>query len=141
MRFITTTSALEEIDYDGDCSYAVIDIDEEEKAAILARRELFKMVKSKASDIEDMRFSDSTPEFYDYLLNDEKDAPDWLVALEEKRSARFDGELEIVGTEQSVDVCLLVLEEDQFYWTASPKYTSVYVSTEPIKYERLLEGA
>lgn len=130
-------------EYDGDCSYAVIEIDNELAKEILAKRELFQMVKSKASEVLDIRFWDgSTTWFHELdaikhlLPGSVEDAEDHAHS-EPFLRLKDDGE---VPDGQRTECDTLVLTNDYFEWRAIPKHCSLHVETSGIKYEVLLNA-
>ena len=63
MRLLTRTASSNG-DFDGECTYAVIDISESCAACILSRRELRQMVKAKDDSLHTIAFWDCSAVYY-----------------------------------------------------------------------------
>lgn len=149
MRLILKTSSNNE-HYDGDCHYAVVDIDDALRCEILKYREMWhklhedlcgpnRLISSLykitfwsdaamyLSDYEGLRFM-SQSELHDFD-NDEN-------------VARLDEQQELhLGDEpwQRTECDQLVVDDEHFYWTAIPKHSDVAVSTYSLEYEWLTD--
>jgi hypothetical protein len=126
--------------FDG-CQYALIELSDEAKKEIIARRELFQMVKSKDSGLWSLTFWDAACEFYDY--------DDWAPedAFTDEQAKRFEAQGYLVlpddFEESEADAARtecdrMVVTADSVYWKCIAKHTDVYVETRQLPYEVLL---
>lgn len=143
MRLLTRTTS-SDLYHDGDCSYAVIDIDQKLAKSILEKKELFQMVNSRVPDVVSLNFCDSTARYYSdleelaHLFDEGTDLDDVRDRV---------GDCEVLTVKEDVDLpdsetvfCdTLVIAERCFYWNAVPKHCSLNIDTEALMYEQLLE--
>jgi hypothetical protein len=119
----------------------VIEIDGELAKDILAKRELFQMVKSKSSDVLDMRFWDGATTWHDtldeikHLLPGSIEDAEAHVENEPFLRLKDDGE---IPDGQRTECDMLLIGENYFEWRAVPKHASFHVETSGIRYEVLL---
>ena len=166
MKFIIAASSLSPECVD--CDAFVVQIDGEAKAEILARRELFQMVKGRAPDLFEMNFwspggqfySDLCVEGYDVEGGDGEPGEGGGELLTEEESARYedngwvafpdDFEVEDEGEEDGdarrplrTECDKLIVTERGFFFSVILKYADVYVETREVPFEALLgkEGA
>lgn len=151
-RFLMLVSSSDGYDYE--CEYAYVAIDDELSKKILARRELFQMVSSKDEDFYEMRHwshvcwflhSNAGETIEEYL------GEELMAVLQEDRIIELDDEDEefsktLIDDEDEddsfvtrTDCDMLVISQNDFRWTAQPKYGSGVYDTEGISYEVLLE--
>jgi hypothetical protein len=131
-----TTSSHEE--YNGDCDYAVIEMNDAIKERILAFHKLFLEARAKCDSLYEMYFWDYTPDFYNCTLVDGGNTP-WMdrVQTDEFAVERSIDLSHAKDARQSVECEQLIIREDDFCWTAIPKHSSIYVTTKSFKYEQL----
>lgn len=129
--------------FDG-CQHAVVELSDEAKKEILARRELFQMCKSKDSSLWSLVFWDSVCQYFDY------DEWDPLEALTEEQVKLFEtneyvvlpDDFEIPEDDAARTECdRMVITDDSVYWKCIAKHTDVYVETRNLPYEELLRAS
>jgi hypothetical protein len=134
---ITETESTGE--YNGDCDYAVIGIDDALRAEILRRRDLFLAAKAQDDSLYEMYFWGGDVRFYaysDWVDEDLNGEPSWIEQMKDGHvvvdSFDYEG-----ANAQRTECDQLVINEDGFYWTAIPRHTEIYVSSKRLKYEVL----
>jgi hypothetical protein len=138
-------------DYDADCRCAVIDVTEELLQSVRRRVEFTRQARQADPDLWEMYFWSSRPRFYGYALVEACDRlantrqgaweadfdqrgmailPEG-VRLEDFQPQRTECDQEIVRHQAgSGDT------EFEIAWTASPKHTNLYVTTEAVSREQ-----
>lgn len=144
MRILTNTWS-NNSDYNADCSYAVVDIGEEFAKRILEKRDLFLAVSAKVDRALDLRFL-SNPVTWLPNLEEIKQCFDPSVDLEAFEASMEMDVAYIISDEgelpdgQRIDVGVLHVDEDHFYWVATPKHSTIEITTVAIRYEILNEN-
>jgi hypothetical protein len=120
------------------CRYALVELTDEAKKEILARRELHQMVKSRDKDVWDLTFWGIPGEFYDDL-----DPEEWLTVeeqavFESKEWIVLEADFGIHDDAARTECDRMVINDDGFYWKCIVKHTDVYIETTKIPYEALL---
>ena len=113
-------------DYYADIACAVVDITPEVARKVLERRKAFLALKETDKEALCSEFWDNTPDFIkDDGVDADFDYPDeWREAKEE----------ESFGEPARVEGAKIIIYDDGCVWSASPKHTSIYVSTAKIAY-------
>lgn len=133
---LTCTSSNPDLSW---CRYAVVELTDEARKEVLARRELHQMVKSRDRDLWDLTFWGMPGEFYDDidtedLLTDEQQAEleskEWLVLPD-------DSDIDVSDAART-ECDRMVINDDGFYWKCIAKHTDVYIETSKIPYEAVL---
>jgi hypothetical protein len=139
-------------DYDADCHCAAIDVTEELLQTVRRRVEFTRQARQADRDLWEMYFWSSRPRFYDYALVEACDRlantrqGAWEtdfdqrgmailpkgVRLEDFQPQRTECDQEIVRHQAGSGD-----NEFQIAWTASPKHTDLYVTTEAVSLEQL----
>lgn len=138
MKILLTCYANSE-GFDG-CEHAIIELDDAAKKEILAWRELFQMVKSKADSVWSMSFWGIPGAFYDHdnwcpmdQLTDEQAA-----LLESQQYIILPDDFEVPDDASRTECDRTVVTGDGVYWKCIAKHTDVYVETRQLPYEVLL---
>ncbi len=133
MKFITSTTSSNS-DYNAEFDYAFIEIDKEVAARVMARHEIFTMVRGMDHSLFESYFWDSTPEWFSYADDHDKELPDQgeVVVADEKFS--LDG-FEM----QNDECCQMIICEEGVRWTTIPKHTGIYITSETIPIEKVRE--
>lgn len=125
--------------FDG-CQHAIIELDDEAKKEILARRELFQMVAAKDAGLWSMAFWNIPGEFFDY---DDWDPMATLTAeqatlLESQQYVVLPDDYETPDDAARTECDRTVITKDGVYWKAIVKHTDVDVETMQLPFEALL---
>jgi hypothetical protein len=129
---------------DGDCSYAVIDIDRDLAKSILEQKELFQMVNSRAPEVCSLEFYNDTARYYsdleelEHLFEEGTDLDDVRDRVSDCEVMVVRDDVELPDSE-TVFCDTLVVGERCFYWRCIPKHYSMTIETEALIYEMLLE--
>lgn len=144
MRLLTRTTS-NNVDFDGECTYAVIDISESCAVCILSRRELLQMVKAKDSCIHTLKFWDCSAVYYAGLkdllkLTFDDCAEEKLEEiLQDGHNVLLREDVELPEESQRTECDQLVIYDTCFYWQCYPKHTSLTITTETIEYGELIK--
>jgi hypothetical protein len=130
------------------CRFALVTLSDEAKKEVLARRELFQMVKARDADLWCLNFWGISGDFYDTLnietlLTDDQlmkletedyiVLPDGMVGPASVYQAFFEG-LDPARTECD----RMIVDDGGFYWKCIVKHTNVYVETVRLPFEAVL---
>lgn len=117
------------------CQHALVELTDDAKKEVLARRELHQMVKSRDKDLWNIDFWGIPGEFYDELniedlltdeLQAEYESKGWLVVP--------DG-FEVTEEASRTECDRMVISDDGFWWKCIVKHTEVYIETTRLPYE------
>jgi len=138
MKILMSTSGSEDRP-----SFMILELDEAAKKAILARRELLEMVRSKDDTIQTFETWNCPCEFYDFDVLDALDLED------DEREALEEGDTLFITLEDSFEPGVEpartecdreVIGEDGVYWRSFVKNTDCYVESMELPYEELLKS-
>lgn len=140
MRILVKATSL--CEYDDSVNCFLCELNDETKKLILARRELFQMVRSRDPDVSSMDFHGVPGEFYDEAFDE---------LLEERQENEFDNKESLVVADDFVikydeeedgpirtECDRMVVNARGFYFTAALKHGSSWVESRELAYELLL---
>lgn len=131
--------------WNGDCDYATITVNEYLREAVNRRRKIFTEAKSLDDDLLEMYFWDYTPDFITPYLDSygefetkfEKMLEDGQTGIEDVWI--LPGSLQIPETAvQRVECTQMTVRKEGVAWTTIPKHSDVYVTTREIPYNLLI---
>ena len=143
MRFVSWTSSSNP-DYNGDIDYAAIEVGVDAAKQILARYAVFTAARAMDRDLYDMYYWDGGPDWFGHV-DDATEA--WFAKHEDVEPPAgeiltMDDGVTFDGLEfQRVECVQMIICEDGVRWTAIPKHTSLYVTTETIPIATIREIA
>ena len=141
MKILVRADSLNEFDNSVNC--LLVEIDEDVKKEILARRELLQMVRSRDKQVLSMSFwgipGDFYDEAFDELLGENEMTFDSKQILVMDDDFVIEHEREEDGPVRT-ELDQMVITENGFYFTAGLKYGSSWVESRELSYELLLHA-
>lgn len=141
---LSTTSSNEH--WNGDCDYAVVQVDNVLANKVWIRQRLFEKIKLADSNLYKMYFWDWDPAFfspYMYKLD-----PGFTDEFEKRLNDAGNGDIWTMPDTfeipkeafVKVECTQMIVREDGVAWVTIPKHSSVYVTTVEIPYNMLKEA-
>jgi hypothetical protein len=156
MRLLLKTTSTNP-EYDGDCRCAVLDLTPERVAQITAHVKVARQAAAASDTLWELYFWGDGPTFHAQKLIDAcdevardsggVDPGDWERRLQEKGLLRLPDGVDLERFEAQRTECDQQIVRCQraggrlafeIAWTASPKHTNLYVTTEAIPWDKLL---
>jgi hypothetical protein len=128
-RFVTTTWSTDE-DWNGDCDYAVIEIDPAYARELVRKHEKVLILSREEPNLSCVKFLDYGCTFHENDPEEEKEIDSVIESISYQ-----------VGERQATDYSRVCFNDEDCWWQAGVKHTSLMVESQPISMKRIREIA
>jgi hypothetical protein len=143
MKILIKADTYDEFD-DGGINCLLVELNDDYKKQLFARRELLQMVRSKDSDIYALPFWGIPGRFHNIdlaeILESFGDIDAEYLVMEDTFEIEGDVDNEDEDDPIRTELEMVYITEDGFYFTAGIEHSSINVESRKIPYEVLLEG-